>query len=231
VLLPVAVAEPDDRPFVLERGRYGGPAFRGLDRAAVVVVDMSNDFGHPQGVYARHGVVCDSFPAAVAAVGGVLEAATNADVPTFFATQVVYAGPDGRAVAGGGLVEGRPWLRDEGLRPGSWGVQSVDELPRTDYVVEKPRASAFVATPLELLLRGLDIETLIVGGCYTNQCVESTVRDAWARDFRVVVISDGVAAFDPRLNDATLESLRPLTTQLSSAEIVALLENPAPDTP
>jgi ureidoacrylate peracid hydrolase len=213
----------DDARIVLESGRYGGPRFEGLVRPAVLVVDMTNDFGHPDGVYARNGAVCAAFGDAVAAAKSVLEAAKDARTPTIAASQVIFADQDGRAVTGGGLVEGRPWLELDGLRPGTWGVQLVDELPRTDFFIEKPRASAFFATPLEVLLRGLRVETLIVAGCYTNQCVDSTVRDAWARDFHIAVVTDAVAAFDVRLHDATLESLKPLSTQLTSVEIIELL--------
>jgi len=211
--------------FVLERGRYGSPRFEGTVRPAVLVVDMANDFGHEDGVYPRNGARCDSFGDAVVAAAAVLAAAAAAGVPTIAASQVIFADRDGKAVTGGGLVEGRPWLEHEGLRPGSWGVQLVDELPRTDYFIEKPRASAFFATPLEVLLRGLGVETLVVVGCFTNQCVESTVRDAWARDFQIVIVTDAVAAFDDRLHQAALESMRPLATQLISSEVVNHLKS------
>src|SRR5262245_9640515 len=122
---------------VLESGSYGGPRFEGLVRPAVLAVDMTNDFGHPDGVYARNGVTCAAFGDAVAAAAGVLDAAITAGVPTIVASQVIFADREGRAVTGGGLVEGRPWLEFDGLRPGTWGVQPVDELPRTDFFIEK----------------------------------------------------------------------------------------------
>jgi ureidoacrylate peracid hydrolase len=212
-----------EQEILLEQGRYGGPQFHGLINPVALVVDMTNDFGHPDGVYARHGAVCTAFPPAVTAARTVLEACARVSVPTITASQVIYANPEGRAVTGAGLVASRPWLLDEGLRPGSWGVQLVDELPRTDYFVEKPCASAFYATPLDVLLRGLDAKTVIVMGCYTNQCIDSTARDAWARDFDVVIVEDAVAAFDERLHRATLESLSPLATLLSSAALIEML--------
>jgi ureidoacrylate peracid hydrolase len=214
--------EPAPPEIVLEQGKYGGPRFEGLASAAVLVVDMINDFGHPDGVYGRNGVHCDSFPAAVRAAGAVVRAALASGIPTVAANQFIFADRAGRAVAGGGLVEGRPWLESDGLRAGTWGVELVADIPRTDYVVEKPRASAFFGTPLEVLLRGLGVTTLVVVGCYTNQCVESTVRDAWARDFRIVIVTDAVAAFDPVLHDAALQSLRPLASQIASEAVIAL---------
>jgi ureidoacrylate peracid hydrolase len=213
---------------VLEAGAYREPPFEGLRDPAVLVVDLTNDFCHPQGVYARHGAACEPVAGVVGPARALLEAAAAAKAPTILVTQVIYQDRFGRAVAGGGLVEGRPWLADEGFRQGSWGVQMIDELPRTDYVIEKTRASGFHATPLEVLLRGLGVRTLVVVGAFTNQCVETTVRDAWARDFRVVVATDAVAAFDPALHAATLESLKPLARQLPAAEIVRLLAPAGP---
>ena len=132
-------------------GLYRRPEFGGLESPAVLVVDMTNDFAHPDGVYARNGVVCQGLSDVIGCVSTVLEIARKVDVPTICASQVIYEDPSGRAVTGGGLVEGRPWLATGGLRPGTWGVQLVEELPGTDYFVEKPRASAFYATPLEVL--------------------------------------------------------------------------------
>lgn len=88
-------------------------------------------------------------------------------------------------------------------------------------MIDKPRASGFLATPLDLLLRGMKVDTVIVAGAFTNQCIASTVRDAWALDYRVVLPPDGCAAFDPRLHEATLESLGPLSVQVPIAEIIA----------
>lgn len=209
--------------YVLERGKYFGPALNDLGRAAVIIVDMTNDFAHPDGVYPRHGATCETFPAIVPPVRRLLETAGRVGIPTVATNQVVYADWNGKAIGAGGLLEGRPWLTDEGLRPGTWGTRVIDELPQPDFCIDKPRASAFFGTPVDLILRGFGIETVIIVGCYTNQCVESTARDAWARDYRVVVASDGVTAFDQELHEATLQSLKPLSTQLTCEEIVRMM--------
>lgn len=216
--------------YVLDKGKYQGPSLTTLGRAAVLVVDMTNDFAHQDGVYARHDATCESFPTIVAPVRSVLEEAHRAEIPTIAVSQVIYTGPTGRAVSAGGLLAGRPWLENEGLRPGTWGTRLIDDLPDTDFFIEKPRASAFIGTPVEFILRGLKTETVIIVGCYTNQCVESTARDAWARDFQVVVVVDGVTAFDPMLHGATLQSLRPLTTQLTSDQLTRLIASQGSDT-
>jgi ureidoacrylate peracid hydrolase len=206
--------------YVLEQGKYFGPQLSGEGAWAVLVVDMTNDFGHPDGVYPRHGAMCPSLPGIVGPVREVMEAAHEAGIITIAANQVVYADRSGRAVGAGSILTARPWLEYEGLRPGSWGTQLVDALPRADIAVDKPRASAFFGTPVDTILRGLAASTVVVAGCYTNQCIDATVRDGVALDYEVVVVTDAVTAFDEALHAATLESLKPLSIQLDAASVV-----------
>lgn len=206
-----------------QAGGYRDATLEELGRSALLVVDMLNDFGHPDGAYLRHGAVCESFPAIVPRVKSLMEAAHSAGIPTISAHQVVYADASGRAVTGGGFQASRPWIEEEGFRPGTWGTELLDELPRAVFRVDKPRASAFLYTPLDVILKSLGTETVVIVGAYTNQCVVSTARDAWARDFRVVVVTDATAAFDVELHESTLASLRPLTVQLTTEEARRLL--------
>jgi nicotinamidase-related amidase len=63
-------------------------------------------------------------------------------------------------------------------------------------VVAKPRYSAFYGTDLEAILRSQGIDTLIISGTVTDVCCESTTRDAFSRDYKVIFLSDGTAATD-----------------------------------
>jgi ureidoacrylate peracid hydrolase len=65
-----------------------------------------------------------------------------------------------------------------------------------DLVVAKPRYSAFYGTDLAAIPRSQGIDTLIIGGTVTNVCCESTTRDAFSRDYKVIFLSDGNAAGD-----------------------------------
>jgi ureidoacrylate peracid hydrolase len=217
--------------YVLEQGKYLGPQLRGEGTWAVLVVDMTNDFGHPNGVYPRHGAVCDSLAGIVGPVKQVMEAALESGVLTIAANQVIYADRSGKAVGAGSILTARPWLEYEGLRPASWGTQLLDELPRADIAIDKPRASAFFGTPVDTILRGVGVSSLAVVGCYTNQCIVATVRDAVALDYEVVVVTDAVTAFDEALHAATLESLRPLTIQVAAADVADMLRTRAPSAP
>lgn len=97
------------------------------------------------------------------------------------------------------------------LAPGSpmHGLDAALEVSSGDLILPKYRFSAFVRTPhdLEAMLMARGIDTLIVTGTATNVCVESTVRDAMMRDFRVFMPYDAVAALDPEAHLAGLRNV------------------------
>jgi ureidoacrylate peracid hydrolase len=67
----------------------------------------------------------------------------------------------------------------------------VDEI-----IVKKHRYSAFYGTDLEIILRGLGIDTVVIAGVTTENCCHATARDALFRDYKVVFLSDATATFD-----------------------------------
>jgi nicotinamidase-related amidase len=95
------------------------------------------------------------------------------------------------------------------LVEGTRGAELVDGLGRavTDVVVTKRRPSAFYATDLEIVLRGLGVQRLVVGGMATNWAVESTVRDGHTRDYQILVVREATGSSDPELHEASLRSM------------------------
>src|SRR5690606_33841751 len=89
-------------------------------------------------------------------------------------------------------VEGRPVY----YRSGPDSAEVVRELaPRPgDIVTDKHRWSGFYGTPLDLVLRDLGADHLIVTGFVTDGCVLTTVFDAYARNYRVCLVKDATAA-------------------------------------
>jgi ureidoacrylate peracid hydrolase len=77
----------------------------------------------------------------------------------------------------------------------------------SDFVIDKPRYSAFFGTALDMLLAARGIRTLMVGGVTTSMCVESSVRDAAQRDIRTFVVRDAVADFDAARHAASLSAM------------------------
>ena len=73
-------------------------------------------------------------------------------------------------------------------------VATLLQPDEDDYFILKPRHSAFFATPLELLLRDLEADTLVIAGIAGNICVLFSANDAYIRGYRVVVPSDCIAS-------------------------------------
>jgi ureidoacrylate peracid hydrolase len=213
-------------------------------KTAVIVCDMQNDFGAVGGMFHRAGIDIAPIQAAVAPTARVLNGARMAGVKIVylkmeFRPDLSDAGaavspnrrkhlplggigepmtaPDGRA--------GRILIRD------TWNTEIVPELaPEAgDIVVSKHRYSGFFETDLDLILRSLGVTTLLVTGCTTSVCVESTIRDAMFRDYSCLLLTDCTAepigAGLPRSNhEASLLVMQLLLgwTATSDAALAAL---------
>jgi nicotinamidase-related amidase len=109
---------------------------------------------------------------------------------------------------------------------GSWGWQVVDELQpeNTDQYLNiwKPRASAFIATNFDLLLRNRGIKTLIMTGVVTEGCVESTTRDAGHLDYYTVTIKDCVDTDDKVDHEASLRHAAKKHPVMTSHELIQI---------
>lgn len=91
-----------------------------------------------------------------------------------------------------------------------------------DLVVEKPRVNAFYGTLLEPALRARGIDRLVVAGVSTAWAVQSLVRDAHDRDYRVVVVEDACAAVTPEEHRSSIELLHGIARIVSIAELADL---------
>ena len=118
----------------------------------------------------------------------------------------------------------RKFLNKGDYKPGGFGNKLVEKMEKADYTIEKVAYSAFYQTRLEYIMRALDLEALIIGGIVTNGGVASTVRDAHLRNVETILLSDGAAAFNAEVHDATLLSLGTVTKVMTCAETVALVE-------
>lgn len=151
-------------------------------RAAVIVVDMQNDFAHPNGrLYAP------SSREIIPRIASLLERARRSGVRVIYTKDTHY---------GDDPVEFPIW--GPHVIRGTWGWEIVDELkPREgDIVVEKMRYDAFFGTPLDHILRMYGVQHLVVTGTVANICVLHTVASARLRLYDVVVPVDAVAALN-----------------------------------
>lgn len=192
-------------------------------RTALVIVDLQNDFLHPNGAYARGGAVLPGAAGVVASMRKVAEAMRAAGgwiISTHF---TLVPGRNGEPLISPHLQQLRPFLRKGDFLPGAWGHQLLEELAPADFMVEKVAYSAFYMTRLEFILRKAGIDTLLVGGIVTNGGVASTLRDAHVRDLNAALLVDGCAAFSTAAHESSIASLGTIAPRLTCAEAVALL--------
>jgi ureidoacrylate peracid hydrolase len=209
------------------------------DRAAVVVVDMQNDFASPGGMFDRAGIDVRSIQAIVRPTAALLDAARAAGV------LVVYLKMGFRPdLSDAGAPDSPTWLKHAPLQAGAevtapdgatsrilirdtWNTDIVDGLQphEDDVVLYKHRYSGFYETDLDAQLRARRIDTLIVVGATTSVCVESTVRDAMFRDYHCLVVEDctaePIASDAPRTNhEASLAVLELLFAWITDSTVV-----------
>lgn len=105
---------------------------------------------------------------------------------------------------------------------GEQGAEIVKELAPTleDYVVDKRRFSAFFGTDLEIILKGRDIDTLLLTGVATDVCVRATATDAMFLDYKVYVIEDCVAASSEYQQKASLAHMSQVIAKITTGEKV-----------
>ncbi|HSF95189.1 MAG TPA: cysteine hydrolase, partial [Thermohalobaculum sp.] len=158
---------------------------------ALVLVDLQNDFLHPEGAYGRAGQKSDAIaalPARLAPLADAMRKAGGWVVSTHF---TLVPGKGGEPFILDHLKKLRPFLAKGDFLPGGWGHALVDPLQPADISIEKVAYSAFYQSRMEFALRRAGIRTLVFGGIVTNGGVASTVRDAHVRDFHAAVLSDG----------------------------------------
>jgi nicotinamidase-related amidase len=191
---------------------------------ALVIVDLQNDFVHPDGAYARGGqasAAIAALPERVKPVADALRAKGGWVVSTQF---TLVPGKGGEPFISPHLKELRPFLGTGDFAPGSWGQRLVDTLQPADIEIEKVAYSAFYMSRLEWVLKKAGIETLVFCGIVTNGGVASTLRDAHVRDFRTIILTDGCAAFRQEVHERSVADLSGIAAPMTCADAAALIE-------
>ncbi|EPX85124.1 cysteine hydrolase family protein [Salipiger mucosus] len=197
----------------------GGP----IDPAktALVTIDLTNDFLHPEGAYGRAGQGTPELAALPLRVAPILPA-LRARGGLFASVQFTIEHVRGRPfLVSPHLHELRPFLAEGDFAPDSWGNKVVETLSPPDVEIEKVAYSAFYQTRMEHVMNALGIDTLVVAGIVTNGGVASTVRDAHMRGYRIILLTDGCGAFRTDVHDATLIALGSVSEQETCADFLA----------
>lgn len=173
--------------------------------AAVIVVDVQNDFCADGGFFQQTGQDVSRIQAMVPTLAQFIEHGRRAGLPIIF-IRAIYDD----------LYLSAP-MRERNKRKGwetprlvtdSWGADFYLVKPEPhDPIVVKHRYSAFAGTELDLVLRNLAVKTLIMTGVATNVCVESTARDGYFLNYYVVLVENCCASTRESLHRATLDNV------------------------
>jgi nicotinamidase-related amidase len=205
----VSLVRAPKRPRPVQMPAEPQPIEFDLARSALVVVDMQNDFCHPEGWFAQKGIgiramrkpiptIARLLPAWRAAGGGVvwLNWGVRADRLNLSPT-VQFKGK--RSADGVGYAEHSPIDHGPSLVQGEWGAQVIDELAVEpgDITVHKHRLSGFWDNELDSVLRQQGITTLLFAGINTDRCVFSTLQDANFLGYDCVLLKDACGTPSP----------------------------------
>lgn len=177
------------------------------ERTALIVIDMQNGFIDPGGSMARRGFDVTLLAGTIEPCRRLIDIARGSGVPVIYTRQTY-----------------RPDYRDAGLRVrsfsprslterafanGTWDAEILPELKpaASDFIIDKTRASPFIGTGIDMLLRSMEVDGVAICGVTTNVCVESTARDASQYDYRTFVVGDACAEMDPARHQHALQTL------------------------
>jgi nicotinamidase-related amidase len=204
-----------------------------IARAALVVVDMQNDFVHPEGGFAHRARANPEAKIDMPfLMGTVPEAKRLADAFRKAGRPVVYIAhvlkPDYSDAqfpywrhARGDLASNRTFITE-----GTWGADIIDELkPKEgEHLVVKKGFGGFANTPLDTILRNLGVTTCVVCGVTTCVCVSTTVRGGVEHNYRMVLVKDAVAEVNRETHNAELDTMQRVFADVKSVdEVVAML--------
>lgn len=170
-------------------------------RTALINVDMQNVFVHGSPISAPDGLVV------LKQVNRLSKAFRQAGATVVHTRHVLRADRSNVGVMG----EVMPNVRDGFMSEDAERTQlypGLEVLPG-DIVLKKPRFGAFTATDLDLILRARRIEAVAITGIATNVCCETTAREAYALNYRVLFVSDATCTFD--MNGATAAEIQKVT--------------------
>ena len=173
-------------------------------RSALIIQDLQNDVIIEGGAFAESGAPAHATAQNVVAnVADLAAACRSAGVPVIHIWYIVEAGA-------AGLKQNAPLFQGvkeaDALVRGTWGAAPAEGLEPQDgdHVVEKMRMNGFYETRLDILLRGLGAETLLISGAWTNMSIEHTARHGADAGYEVVVASDGTSTTGDEWQNAAL---------------------------
>lgn len=161
-------------------------------KPALLIIDMLNDFVSGK-------MRCEAAAAIVPKIKSLAEHFRRLGSPVIYICDTHYPG-----------VDKELGLWGEHAIAGTWGAEVIGDLrpERGDFVVRKRRYSGFFQTDLDLLLRELGSDTVVLTGIDTSICVRHTAADAFFRGYNVILVHDAVASWEPEENERGIRYIK-----------------------
>lgn len=204
-----------------------------IDRSALIIVDMQNDFVHPEGGFAHRArenpeakIDLPFLMGTVPYAKRLAESFRRAGRPVVYIAHILKSDysdaqfPYWRATRGS-LSGNRTFITE-----GTWGAQIIDELKPLpgEHLVVKKGFGGFSNTPLDTILRNLGVTTCVVCGVTTCVCVSTTVRGGVEHNYRMILVSDAVAEVHRDTHEAELKTMARVFAEVkTTGEVVAML--------
>jgi ureidoacrylate peracid hydrolase len=199
------------------------------DRAALMIIDMQNDFVSDKGKMAEFGFYLGSVKATIKPIQSLLQTARALHYPVIHTSMIndVNQNPFSWYTF---------WGEPAVTLPGSWGAAHIDDLKpqKGELILTKYTYGAFEGTNLNTILRRKGIQTLMLTGTDLNICAGDTLHHAFALGYHVVVVSDCLASFSKvgAEHSAQLHQMglyiveNHFGTVISSRQLIAIMQPP-----
>jgi nicotinamidase-related amidase len=181
-----------------------------MKQAALLIIDMQNDFvldGAPLRVAQAHSIVPKIYE--------VLTKFRKKRSPVFHILRVHRSDGSDVEITRQELFRKHPFAVE-----GTHGAAVIEELTPLpgEYIIPKIRMSAFIGTELDLMLRNIGVEELVVTGIQTPNCVRTTVFDAIAYNYPVVLVEDAVGAQSDDIHKANIRDMANIGVKIIKAQ-------------
>jgi len=175
-----------------------------MEKSALLVIDLQNAFCHKDGTLGRSGLDTDRLGAVIKPLRHVIKRCHDAGMPVLWTVQEHFE--EDRRRGRKRLPSHTSKRKGVSALAGTWDAEIVDELKdlvrEPARVIRKHRFGAFYETRLEVVLEQLGVEALFIAGLTANACVETTIREAYLRDYDVVAIEDCISGVNPEWEES-----------------------------
>lgn len=185
-----------------------------IGKSALIIVDMQNDFVHPEGGLAYRarenpaaGLDIPLVMGTIPYVKQLADAFRQAGRPVIYVAHVVKPDYSDAQFPYWRLM--RPGGNRTFIVQNTWGAEIVEDLKPQDgeHLIIKKGFGGFSNTPLDTILRNMSVTTCVVAGVMTGVCVSSTVRGGVEHNYRMIIAKNAVAAVFHEAHEAELRIL------------------------